>query len=128
MWYLIHIHFSVPANFVPYVYLDVFLSNSILFWWISVIYFTFCATLVWLFRWQILKAIGNLCIDIWISASISAKIVLVKSSGDFPVKHSFWSLLFNYRCRSSWCGKDHLPWKVHVHFRHAKESCLLSGL
>ena len=68
VWYLIHIHFSVPANFVPYVYLDVFLSNSILFWWISVIYFTFCATLFWLFMWLILKAIGNLCIDILTSA------------------------------------------------------------
>ena len=46
-----------------------FLSNPILFWWISVIYFNFCATLLWFFMWQILRAIGNLCIDILTSAS-----------------------------------------------------------
>ena len=34
-----------------------FLSNSILFWWISVTYFNFCATLLWLLMWHILKAI-----------------------------------------------------------------------
>ena len=34
-----------------------FLSNSILFWWISVIYFNFCAGLLWFFMWHILKAI-----------------------------------------------------------------------
>ena len=34
-----------------------YLSNSILFWWISVIYFNCCATLLWLFMWHILKTI-----------------------------------------------------------------------
>ena len=34
-----------------------FLSNSILIWWISVIYFNFCTTLLWFFMWHILKAI-----------------------------------------------------------------------
>ena len=60
--------------------------------------------------------------------SISKKIVLVKSLGNLPVKHSFWMALFKYFYRPSWCEKDYLPWKVHVHFRYAKESCLLSCL
>ena len=42
-----------------------FLSNLILFWWISVIYF--CATLLWLFTF--LRPFGILCIDILTSAS-----------------------------------------------------------
>ena len=41
-----------------------FLSRSILFWWISVIYSNFFATLLWIFMWHILKVIWKLCIDI----------------------------------------------------------------
>ena len=46
-----------------------FLSNSMLFWWISIIYLNFCATLLWLFMWHILRPFVNLCIDILTSAS-----------------------------------------------------------
>ena len=43
----VFIHFSVPANFVRFVFLDVS----------SVRYFNFCATLLWLLMRNILKAI-----------------------------------------------------------------------
>ena len=56
------------------------------------------------------------------------RIVLVKIFGNFPVKHSFWSPLFTHICRPSQCAKGHLPTKVLIHFRCAKESFLLSGL
>ena len=46
-----------------------FLSNSMLLWWISIIYLNFCATLLWLFMWHILRPFVNLCIDILTSAS-----------------------------------------------------------
>ena len=38
-------------------YILIFFSNSISFWWISVVYLNFCATLLWLLMRHILKAI-----------------------------------------------------------------------
>ena len=43
---------------------------------------------------------------------------LIKILGNFPVKHPFWSLSFKYIGKP----KDHLPRKIDVHFRCAKES------
>ena len=51
---MLNIHFPVLTNFVMCVYLNVF--NSILFQWIFIISFNFCATLMWLFMRDISKA------------------------------------------------------------------------
>ena len=52
MWWraMFNVHFAVPAN------VSLFASDSILFEWISVISFNFCATL-WMFMQHFLKAI-----------------------------------------------------------------------
>ena len=54
MWCIfnIYVHFSVPAIFVQFVYLDVFCFTQFCFDE-YVIYFNFWATLLWLFIWHI---------------------------------------------------------------------------
>ena len=56
MWYLLYIHFSVPTNFVSFVYLDIFSLTQFCFDE-YLIYFNFCVILLNLFIRHILNTI-----------------------------------------------------------------------
>ena len=115
--------------------------------WISFISFSFCATLLWFILQHILKAMWKstrfsrhfsviffssiqrhslvfqkkCCLNFWSTHPLTfQKIVFMKILGNFPLKHAFWSLLFEFICRPSRCVKYHLPREVHVYFRHSK--------
>ena len=64
------------------------------------------------------------CFKFWSAHPLAfqEKVVLMKIVGDYSVKHPFWSPLFKCICRPSRFTKYHSPCKVHVHFRHSKES------
>ena len=57
MWYLIYVCMSQYLKICTICLFRLFWSNSVLLWWISFIYFNFCAALLWLFMWHILKVI-----------------------------------------------------------------------
>ena len=86
--YHIHITFLSPCKLCTICLLRCFFSNSILFRWVSLIYFNFRGRLLWLFIWHILKAIWN-SMHWHLSISVNSKIL--NCSYFFIVyKYFFW--------------------------------------
>ena len=136
MYYLMHS--SQCLETLYYLLIQMFFSHSILFWWMSVISFSFCADCKCR---HILKAVWKsttwsryfcvffpskgiaCCLNFWSTwPLVFQNIVLMKMLGNFPLKHPFWSPLFKYIYRPSRFAKEHSPSEVCVHFRHVKES------
>ena len=89
-----------------------FLSNSILFWWVSVIYFNFRATLFWLCLWHILKAFWN-SMKRHLNISINSKVLFFPYKNVIEkIKHLHMTnrtLVLNYLTPASLCYNNNFP-------------------